>query len=158
MPNPIKPERLKSDLTVPWIFVAIIVVSQMAYLVFGHFYGNQFQLHLPDLQREWIRSVFYAVAIILFPLTNLIRHVMVRLNQTMPGDKPPKQRYLTTILVTLLLMESVGIMGLVIFLLGDDFNTLYIFSVLVFLGLYLYRPKLDEYSRIVEALSVKSDG
>ena len=49
--------------------------------------------------------------------------------------------------------ESVGIMGFVMYLLGDDFNTLYIFMVMSSLAVFLYRPKAQEYLKIVEALA-----
>lgn len=156
MPDPIGHERLKTDLMIPWIIVAIILILQVVYVVGCHLYGNQLQQHLPEQQREWIRSIFYGVAIITFPLTNLIRHIMVRLNQTMPGDKLARHRYSATIIVSMSMIESMGVLGVVMFLLGDDFNTLYIFTVLVLLGLFLYRPKLNEYYRIVDALSAKN--
>lgn len=148
-------ERLKSDLMLPWVMVGLIFAALAGNVIVCHVLGDQWQQHLPEQQREWIRSLFYAVAIITFPLTNLIRHIMVRLNQTMPGDKLPKYRYLTTIIVSMVLMESVGMLGFTIFLLGDDFNSLYIFTGLAVLGLFLYRPKPDEYLTIVDALADK---
>ncbi|MGZ8194776.1 MAG: hypothetical protein ACXWTH_04020 [Methylosarcina sp.] len=153
MQNRSEHERLKSDLVLPWLIVAILFVLLATYVVICHLFGEQFKQHLPESQREVLRTVFYTAAIIIFPLTNLIRHIMVRLNQTMPGATPPKQRYLTTIIVSISLIESVGVMGLVLFILGDDFNTLYIFSGLALLGLFLYRPKPDEYFSIVDNLS-----
>lgn len=147
--------RLESDLVLHWIIAAFLFVLLVTYVVICHFLGEQFRQHLPESQREVLRTVFYAVAIIIFPLTNLIRHVMVRLNQTMPGTTPPGQRYLTTVVVCLSLVESVGVMGLILFILGDDFNTLYIFSGLALLGLFLHRPKPDEYASIVDELSAK---
>lgn len=148
-------ERLKADLMLPWAVVGLIFAALAGNVIISHLMGDQWQQHLPEQQREWIRSIFYAVAIITFPLTNLIRHIMVRLNQTMPGDKLPKHRYLTTIIVSMVLMESVGMLGFTIFLLGDGFNSLYIFTGLAVLGLFLYRPKPDEYLTIVEALADK---
>jgi len=53
------------------------------------------------------------------------------------------------------LIESVGIFGFVMFILGDNFNTLYIFSGLSALGMFLYRPQMDEYARIIEALTAQ---
>ena len=66
-----------------------------------------------------------------------------------------KKRYLVTVIVSMSLIESVGIFGFVMFILGDNFNTLYIFSGLSALGMFLYRPKVDEYARIVEALTAQ---
>jgi hypothetical protein len=155
MPDRNEHKPLESDLVLPWLIVAFLFVLLASYVVVCHLLDEQFRLHWPEPQREVLRTVFYAVAILIFPLTNLIRHIMVRLNQTMPGATPPKQRYLTTIVVSLSLVESVGVMGLVLFILGDDFNTLYIFSGLALLGLFLHRPKPDEYLSIVDELSAR---
>ena len=110
---------------------------------------------ISEEQRVFIRTIFYVVAIILFPLVNLVRYVLLRLNQTMPGDNPAKNRYLITIIVTLASIEVVGIFGFVMFILGDDYNTLYIFSTLATLGVFLHRPKQGEYNQIIDALKEK---
>ncbi|MEF3077066.1 hypothetical protein V2P20_18720 [Methylobacter sp. Wu1] len=143
-------EKSKSDLILPWLAVIVMFAMLVAYIVVCHIFGEQLQQSLPQNQRELIRTILYAVAIITFPLTNLIRHIQVRLNQTMPGDDPSKNRYLLTVIVSMALVESVGIFGFVMFMLGDDFNTLYIFTGLSALGMFLYRPKPDEYSAIIE--------
>ena len=57
-----------------------------------------------------------------------------------------------TTIVTISLIEVVGFFGFVMFILGDEFNTLYIFSVLGALGLFLHRPRQQEYKQIIEAL------
>jgi hypothetical protein len=66
-----------------------------------------------------------------------------------------KRRYLTTVIVSMALVEVVGIFGLVMFVLGDGFNTLYIFTGLSALGLFLYRPKADEFSEIIAAIAAQ---
>jgi hypothetical protein len=35
------------------------------------------------------------------------------------------------------------------------FNTLYIFSTLALLGIFVHRPKLEEYQNILEALRIQ---
>lgn len=143
-------EKSKSDLILPWMVVVIMLVMLVAYIVVCHSFGEQLQQSLPQNQRELIRTILYAIAIATFPLTNLIRHIQLRLNQTMPGDDPSKSRYLLTVIVSMALIESVGIFGFIMFMLGDDFNTLYIFTGLSALGMFLYRPKPDEYYDIID--------
>lgn len=123
----------------------------VVYIIVCHAMGYQLQQHLPEDQWVLVRTIFYACAIALFSMTNLIRHIQLRLNQTMSGNDSAKNRYLVTIMVSMSLIQSVGIMGFVMFILGDDFNTLYIFIGMSALGLFLYRPKPDEYHEIVEA-------
>jgi hypothetical protein len=192
MPGRVEPEQLKSDLILPWVIQGIMLVTIAAYVVACIIFGGQIQHPLPEAQRVLIRTLLYVVAIITFPMTNLIRHIQLRLNQTMPlsqivpeiddcmnaGGTTPgkgkvesrleqrsrathgavaeaKRRYLLTIIVSMSLIESVGIFGFVMFILGDSFNTLSIFSGLSALGLFLYRPKAEEYARIIEALAAQ---
>ena len=155
MQGQIEREQLKSDFILPWVVVGVMLAMLAAYIIACHTVGDQLQKPLPEDQRELIRSIFYAVAIATFPMTNLIRHIQLRLNQTMPGDNPAKSRYLVTIIVSMSLIEIVGIFGFVMFILGDGFNTLYIFTGLSALGLFLYRTKPDEYFEIIEAMAAQ---
>ena len=156
----IEPEQLKSDLILPWLVQGFMLATLATFLIVCIAYGDQIQEPLPEAQRVLIRTILYIVAIVTFPMTNLIRHIQLRLNQTMPysRDTPrleAKKRYLVTIIVSMSLIESVGVFGFVMFILGDSFNTLYIFSGLSALGMFLYRPKMDEYARIVETLTAQ---
>lgn len=144
------------DFRVLWFIIGAMVITQAIYIVVCYHLGTQIQQPIEMEQRVFIRSVFYGLAIGLFPLTTLTRYILVRLNQTMPGDKPALKRYFVTVIVSQAMMETVGVLGFVMFILGDAFNTLYIFSGMAILGFFLQRPKLDEYHSIVEALENQS--
>ncbi|MCK4842642.1 MAG: hypothetical protein KAT04_12300 [Methylococcales bacterium] len=149
-------KSLKSDLTFHWLIVYMMLFMLIGYNLICHLLGSEIQINIAEDLRVLIRSIFYVIAIILFPLVNLIRHILLRLNQTMPGDNPAKNRYLVTTIVTLVLIESVGVLGFIMFILGDEFNTLYIFTTLAVLGLFLHRPREEEYRQIIEALPIKN--
>lgn len=162
MGNQVEREHLKSDLIPAWIVVGMMLAMLAAYIIICHTLGEQLQQPLPEAQRVLIRTVFYAVAIVTFPLTNLIRHIQLRLNQTMPCSHATHEaaakansRYLVTVIVSMSLVEVVGVFGLVMFVFGDGFNTLYLFTGLSALGLFLYRPKVDEYSEIIDAIAAQ---
>lgn len=164
MGNQVEHEQLKSGLALPWVIVGMMLTLLAAYIIICHSAGEQLQQPLPENQRVLLRTIFYTIAIVTFPLTNLIRHIQLRLNQTMPRSQTAheeiaeaKRRYLTTIIVSMSLVEAVGVFGLIMFVLGDGFNTLYIFTGLSALGLFLYRPKADEYSEIIEAIAAQKD-
>ncbi len=144
--HPLTPHRL-----VCMVMLGLLVV----YNLIGHFGSEGLRLALDESQRVTIRTILYVITIALFPLTNLIRHILLRLNQTMPGEKNADQRYFITILVTQCMIEVVSLFGILMFMLGDDFNTLYIFTLLGVLGVYLHRPKLAELQDIALALSSK---
>lgn len=156
----VEPEQLKSGLFLPWIVVGVMLSMLATYIIVCVTFGGQLQQPLPEAQRVVIRTILYAVAIVTLPLTNLLRHIQLRLNQTMPNAnaKPvdeAKKRYLVTIIVSMSLIESVGIFGFVMFILGDSFNTLSIFAGLAALGLFLYRPKVHEFAAIIDALAAQ---
>jgi hypothetical protein len=162
MGDQVEREHLKSDLILPWVIVGIMLAMLATYLIVCHTLGEQLQQPLPEDRRILLRTIFYIIAIVTFPLTNLIRHIQLRLNQTMPisfarqdAVSVAKSRYLVTVIVSMALIEVVGVFGLILFVFGDGFNNLYIFTGLSALGLFLYRPKADEYSEIIDAISAQ---
>jgi hypothetical protein len=158
----VEPVQLKSDLFLPWLIQGVLLASLVVYVIVCITLGDQIQQPLPEAQRVLIRTILYVVAIVTFPMTNLLRYIQLRLNQTMPfssidPEGEAKKRYLVTVIVSMSLIESVGIFGFVMFVLGDNFNTLYIFTGLSALGLFLYRPKVHEYAGIVEAFTANKN-
>lgn len=119
---------------------------------------RQLGWQLPEAQREFWRTIFYAAIIALFPLSNLVRFVLLRLNQTMPGDDASGTRYTTTVLIALAMVEPAGLFGVLMFAWGDGLNTLYIFAGLAALGFVIHRPKPGEYRSILEARAAKAEG
>ncbi len=147
----------KRNLNLHWVVVIIMIMTVAVSVFVCHYSGEQIQIGLEESQRILVRTIFYVIAIVLFPLTSLIRYILLRLNHTMPGDNPARNRYLVTIVVTQTMIETVAILGLVMFVLGDNYNTLYIFSGMAVLGIFLHRPKMDEYLEIVNKLMTTSD-
>jgi len=145
-------QQVKADFKLLWLLLALVLLTLATYIFASHYFGAQIQNVIKEEQRIMIRSVLYALTIISFPFTNLIRFIMVRLNQTMPGKSTARHRYFITLLVSMIFAGSIGIYGFVMFMLGDSYNTLYIFCILSALAAYLYRPKYVEYLSIIEAL------
>lgn len=148
-----QPQLSAADLRPHWLVCAAMLFTVLGYNLVCHLWVDELQMGFDEAQRVLIRSVLYGIAILLFPFTKLLRHILLRLNQTMPGPKTAKQRYLSTIIVTQLLIELVSSFGFAMFILGDGFNTLYIFSVMGVLGIFLHKPNPSEYLTIAEALS-----
>lgn len=151
----IRKPHTHTDLIPHWLLCAGMLLLLISYNVVCQIWSAEIRITYDEPHRVLIRSILYAVTIVLFPLVKLIRHILLRLNQTMPGEMPANQRYLVTIALTLPLIETVGLFGFIMFVLGDDFNTLYIFSLLAALGIFLHKPNLNEYSSICAALEDK---
>jgi hypothetical protein len=155
---PVDHESLKADLKLPWLIVGMMLVMLVTYLVICFTIGTELQQPLPEITRVKIRTALYIIAILTFPMTNLLRHIQLKLNQTMPLTRlayrvEAKKRYLLTIIVSMSLVEAVGVFGFVLFMLGDGTNNLMILIGLSALGMYLYRPKVEEYAKIIEELA-----
>lgn len=151
-------KTFQSDLLMSWSIVGVALLMLVAYIVICLNLDNELIKSLPEVMRVKIRTLLYVIAIVTFPATNLIRHIQLKLNQTMPFSqedfrKVAKNRYLLTIIISMSLIETVGAFGFVMYMLGDGFNNLTIFTLMSGLGMYLYRPKEAEYAQIIEALA-----
>lgn len=151
------PTDKTNALTPHWLFCAAMLMLLLGYNLICYVWADNLRINLPDSQRVVIRTLCYVIAIALFPLTNLMRHILLRLNQTMPGNKTAAQRYLVTVIVTQTMIEIVSLFGLLMFILGDEINTLYIFTLMGAVGIYLHKPKPAEFQSIVYALTLKND-
>jgi hypothetical protein len=149
------------DLIPHWLIWGILAMLLIMYNIICFFWGEHVRIEtdLDGSDLLTIKSLLYAFSIILFPIIKLLRHILLTLNQTMPlnGESSARRRYFFTVTVTLLLIQSVGLFGFTMFILGDSLSTLYIFSILAALGLFLHKPDLDEYLRVCEALRKKID-
>jgi hypothetical protein len=141
------------ELRKPMLVCGVYGVLIVLYLLFCAYAAEPYRIYWDDGQRTLLRSVLYIAAIVLFPLTNLARFILLRLNQTMPGPRSVAQRYFTTVLVAQSVLHSVAVCGPLMFLLGDGWNTLWIFSILGVLAIFLHRPKREEYQAIEYALA-----
>ncbi len=140
----------KNKFTTVWFIIGLMYFTQIIYILLSHGFQQELQqISMTAKQLELLRGIFYFIAIISFPLTNLIRHIQLRINQTVPSNKPMNKRYLMTVIVSQVIMAFIGLLGFVMFIFGDHFNTLYIFSSLAFLGFFLHRPKQNEFLTLI---------
>ena len=148
---------MKSPLFLPWLMTYTVIILLCIGVAFAHTY--HWQNPLTEDERIFWRTISYVLTILTLPITNLLRHIFLRLNQTMPllasinSERVVKTRYTLTISISMLLMVFVGGLGSVLFYLGEDFNTLHILTGVAVLGVFLYRPKLHEYQQIFDALA-----
>ncbi len=74
----------QSDLTLHWVVASMMLIMIISYNVLCLLLGDEIQIFIAEDQRILIRTTLYVISIILFPLANLLRHIMLRLNHTMP--------------------------------------------------------------------------
>ncbi len=156
-----KSTALQSNpLRLPWLISSFVVMLFSISVALAHFYGAEWQQPLAEEARIFWRTIFYVLALLTLPITNLLRHIFLHLNQTMPPlemtnlERVVQTRYALTVSVSMLAMLFIGCLGATIFYLGDGFNTLHILTSVAALGVFLYRPKLNEYQQIQDALTL----
>ena len=148
-----------------WLSLVLLLICLLSAVMYSFNVAPpaQYLTDWTEAQRLILRTVFYGVSIILLPITNMLRYIQLRLNHTFPVTIPAEyyqiaqRRYFLTTLVSLCLVEIPGVLGLILFRVGDAVNSLYILLSLSLLGLYLYRPKKKEFTNLVQALKPDSE-
>ena len=100
-----------------------------------------------------LKNAFYVAAAIEIVFIMFVRRLMLK---TAPhksdaqkhSNTSPLARYTTIVLISLAIADSIGIYGLILFMLGEDFQTLYIFLFLAALMMFWHRPKTEEYQQL----------
>ncbi len=149
-----------------WIIWAAIFVSLLLYVLICHLWGDGIRRNaIPNFPLDLMRNVLYGVAIVTLILTHFLKKLM--LAQRSGGSGPTSLRpqlgsnqssliskYAVSMIVSLALSESIGLYGFVLFLLGENFRTLYIFVGISAIALFFYRPKREE----IETLALGESG
>jgi len=148
-------QELQADLLLAGIMRAISLMILILLIIICHIYTDTLQIKMEESDRIVLRTILYMLAILTFPVMKFMRHVLLRLNQRVGSERSAKSRYLTTIIISMAVAESMGIYGFIMYVLGDSFNTLYIFVGLSALAMFLYKPDINEYRQLVESLESK---
>ncbi len=151
----------KSDLFSSFLVSVLGLLVLLSLFTFCLFTNAHFQNSLNEIQLVQLRTTFYVIAIITLPITNLLRHIFLRLNQTMPVlnsniEQIAKKRYLLTNCVSVFCVSFIAALAVTLFMLGDKINSFYILMFVSVLGLFLYHPKVTEYEHILHCLDAQT--
>ena len=129
------------------------------YAFLCHQWGDELrQAAAGELPLELIRTILLGISLLTLVLTNFLRKLVLAGTLPQPGAVPAKpaahsnrpaflEKYTTATIVSLALSESIGLYGLVLFLLGDTLQTLYMFIGISAFAMLLYRPKREDVAR-----------
>lgn len=143
--------------------------SLLIYVVMCHLPGLGFKSTAgSDLPLGLLRNIFFVLGAGALITAYYIRRVILsartdrrkpKLTERMVRSNTPPfvATYSTVVTVSLACSESIGIYGLVLFLLGDTFQTLYMFMIVSALAMVFYRPKREELVKLAMAYR-KRDG
>ncbi len=115
-----------------------------------------------DFPLALFRNILLLVSVGAFFVAVFMRRTMLKVK---PGDAsaaslelsqcqqhPATGRYLTAIIVSLALSESIGIYGVVIWFMSMDFQSLYLFVFISAIAMIYFRPKMEELTNMAKAM------
>lgn len=147
-----------------WIIWAAMAGSLLLYVFICHQFGEEIRRNIDHhFPVPLLRNIFYMIAVITLFLTHFLKRLMLsgtsrasssKALQSGPHSNQPPflAKYATALIVSLALSESTGIYGVALFLLGDGFQTLYIFTAISGLAIYFHRPKKEELEALASAM------
>ncbi len=149
-------EAIEKGLLTLWIIWAAVMGSLFIYVFICHQFGDEIRGNMSqDIPVTLLRNILYGIAAITLFLTHFLKRFMLagtssgsvsRASKSGPTPNQPAffAKYTTALIVSLAFSESIGIYGLVLFFLGEGFQTLYTFIGISALAIYFYRPKREE--------------
>lgn len=149
-------------------FLAILIIwgamlaSLAVYLLIAHVAGDQIrEAQKSEIPISLLKNILFGMAAAELLLAYYLRKKMLRGGavKAPPEDTPLTSdqskalaRYSTAVLVSLAICESIGIYGLLLFFLGDEYQTLYILVGVAAAAMCFFRPKRDELMELALAM------
>jgi hypothetical protein len=158
-------EALNKGMIIMWILWSALVVSLFIYVLICHLAqyrpGNIFNA---VISLENFKNILYIVSIITLIISYFVRKaaLVVRSSSTRPLASNTSiipaitGKYTVAMITALAFSESIGIYGLVLFFMGDSFQTLHTFIGVAVLAMFFYRPKREEIETLANDMKMKS--
>jgi hypothetical protein len=147
-----------------WLIWAAMLGSLFIYIVVCHLLGEEMRGDFAEsgFPFELFRNILYGVVAAELIMSYYLRKFMLKgrlsIAQADMSSRsstlnrfPFMGQYTAIVIISLAIADSIGIYGLVLFLLGGDFKTLYIFIVVSALAMIFYRPKSEELEKLAVA-------
>ncbi len=139
-------ERGMVTLRIIWM---AMLAALAVYIIVGLVAAPGVPSSLSDESLRMLRTALAAVGLVTLLAVGYVRRLIWG-GRSRPGgadqaSRPPAlQRYTAAVIVSLGLCESVGIYGLVLFLLGKNPADLFLFIGISAVAMYYYRPKRED--------------
>lgn len=159
-------EQLNKALPVIMAIWFALICSLAVYVGVAKFMEDK----LPSMEEGFplatMNTIFSGLAVVILIAAHFIRKTMLNPARTSvsmmgaassgPAQHPAAAKYMVAMIVSLALSESVGVCGLVLFILGRETSTLYAFMALSAVAMFYFRPKKEELMDL--ALEMKMQG
>ena len=154
-------EQLRRELRPAWLIWVGGLGTLVIIALLCHFIGERGRVSTRGLPVDLLRYIFFGLSAVAYAAAGFIRKRMLRrglggpLKASSPigmaRRSPWAARYLTVMIVSLAISDSIAIYGLLLFLLGAGFTTLYMFLSLFAIAMFIYRPSFAEFKALATA-------
>ena len=164
MLTPAEKEVIDKGMIVMWFIWSAILLSLFMYVLICHFVGDQVRQHShPTVSLDLLRNILYAVSAAELVISFFLRKLALTVRssasrQAGTGGLPPATqttavgKYTVSMIIALALSEAIGIYGLILYFIGDTFQTLYTFIGIAVIAVIFYRPKREDVETLTEHL------
>lgn len=156
-----KTETFEKGMMVARIIWAFIFGALVVYVIVCHAVADEsFRIEISaGIPLDLVRNILFGASSIALLLAYFIRRRIVSVKQGNSTNRFSSSasplnlaqflpKYTETIILSCALSETVGIFGLVLFLLGDSFQNLYLFIGVSAIALIYFRPKKEEIEKM----------
>lgn len=148
-------EKLNKGFLTLNVLWAAILASLFIYMFVCLYIQDTIVIKMQINSIESLRNVLYILAIITIVTIRFIKNsvlytknIVVGLNtENLNNETVPSKvlaKYTSAMMISLAMAESVGIYGVVLFLLAKNTTDLYVFVLVAAAVMFFYRPKKDE--------------
>lgn len=162
-------EQLGNMMRTSWIIWAAMFGSLAVYIGVCHALADGMKVFtIKDFPLTVARIVFLVLSALLCIISGNIRKLQLhpksiaqRIARTGKTGFDPKfilEKYMSVMIISLVLADIIGIFGIGIFFLSGDFSSLYLLIGISAVTMLIFRPKYKEVEKIAEEISSsKSD-
>ncbi len=151
-------EQLDKAWTIIIIIWGTLLASLGVYVAVCEFMKDQLR-PAADFPLETMKLALYGASFVTLIVTHFIRKVMLKaagsgpfsaFAQSPSVQHPAAGRYLSAVIVSMALCESIGVYGLVLFFMSKDSLVLYRFIIVSAAAMLYFRPRKEELLQLVE--------
>lgn len=158
-------KQLDSGWRVVLLLWGAIFASLGIYFVVCSSIEKNLQINIDiDFPLETLKYTFFGISFITLFVVHYLRKFLLRptnpvssSRQTQPVKHPALVKYTVAILITSALLESIGIYGVVLFLLAKDTSSLYQLLIISAVAMLFFRPRKDELLNLAAQMKKQHD-
>lgn len=159
-------DAIEKGMKTLWLIWAAITASLLIYFYIVYAFGGEIRKEIKTplgdgLPLELLRNILYGISVIVLFLGHFIRKWIIkntRFSTQLYKDRKEfsnqpsyMMKYTAAVVASLAMSESIAIFGLVLFFIGADYQTFYIFLAISALGMFYFRPKRAELEELARA-------